>query len=81
MPSHYISPSIKVHREEAREANEDMRRAGITAGEYLTEDKVINGRLIPAGTFVATDRGARAAEFKRRGYLDADGGYGDYCGK
>lgn len=82
MPRHYISRSIGVTSlEEAREANEDMRRHGITAAEYLTEDRVIDGRRVPAGTFVATDRSARTAEFKRRGFFDRDAGYGDYAGR
>lgn len=77
----YFSRSIGVQPHEAVEANEDMRRAGITDGEYLTEERVINGQRVPAGTFVTESRRARAQEFKRRGYFDADAGYGDYAGQ
>jgi hypothetical protein len=77
----YFSRSIGVQPSEVAEANEDMRRAGITDGEYLTQDRMINGVRVPAGTFVTESRKARAQEFKRRGYRDKDAGYGDYAGE
>jgi|JI10StandDraft_1071094.scaffolds.fasta_scaffold08961_4 hypothetical protein len=77
----YFSRSIGVQPNEAAEANEDMRRAGVTGGEYLTEDRMVNGVRVPAGTFVADSRKAKAQEFRRRGYIDKDAGYGDYAGR
>ena len=77
----YFSRSIGIQPHEVAEANEDMRRAGITDGEYLTQDRMINGVRVPAGTFVADSRKAKAQEFKRRGYRDKDAGYGDYAGE
>lgn len=76
----YFSRSMGVQPYEVDQANEDLRRDGNTAGEYLKHDAIINGVRVPAGTFVTDSRKSRAQEMKRRGMYDKDAGYGDHAG-
>jgi hypothetical protein len=42
----------------------------------------VNGYYDPhTGEFVAHSRKARSEEFKHRGFIDRDAGYGDYAGE
>lgn len=61
-----VSVGAGVHPDQVAEFNAATRAAGLTGVEYL-----------PNGDVRFDSRGQRAAELRRRGMHDRDGGYGD----
>lgn len=61
----FTSTSLAIHPDQVRSFNEAAHAA--KTGAYYRED----------GTLVCESRGARNRELARRGYGDADAGYGD----
>lgn len=70
-PRDWRSVAMGVMPSQVKEANAELRNAGISSSAYYdgSGDLVVEGR----------DRGVRNAVMNLRGIIDRDAGYGDHC--
>lgn len=70
-PRDWRSVSMGVMPSQVKEANAELRNAGISSSAYYdgSGDLVVEGR----------DRGVRNSVMKLRGFIDRSAGYGDHA--